>query len=612
MLLSPGPFNETYFEHAYLARYLGYTLAEGADLTVRDHRLYLKLLDGLQPVDVLWRRLDDDYCDPLELRGDSFLGVPGLVQVVRAGNVVVANALGSGLAESPAFLPYLPALCRHLFGEDLLIPSVPAFWCGDPAWLDHVLANFSRMVIKAAFPSLRMEPIFPDQLNAMQRQDWIDRIRAKPWAYVGQEYLRLSTTPVLTDHGIEPRHVGVRVYLTAREDGFFLMPGGLTRVTASEETMVVSLQRGGGSKDTWVLSETPVSDFTMLRPPGQTIQLSRAGNDLPSRAADNLFWLGRYVQRAEDLVRLLRGIVVRLTEKSGLADVPELPTLLRAVTHLTQTSPGFVGVGAEERLARPEAELISLIYQLERVGSLSYNYRCIQRSAASVRDRISMDMWRILNSLPPDEPFDPANPPSFSDALDLLNQRVLIFAGFGGIAMESMTRGHGWRFLDMGRKIEAATHTIGLLHRTLNPGAVGRLRELACWSALEIADSSMTYRRRYLSGVQTATVLDLLLADESNPRALVYQLQALREEIDKLPHDPSQATRSPEQRLIVSLLTTVQLTDIQELVRVDEHGNRPPLEEYLANLYQDVPLLADAISHHYLSHLQTSRQLAGR
>src|ERR1019366_872166 len=244
-----------------------------------------------------------------------------------------------------------------------------------------------------------------------QQQELIDRMRAKPWAFVGQEYLDLSTTPVLTEQGIRPRHVGVRVYLTAEENGFLLMPGGLTRVTASAETMVVSLQKGGGSKDTWVLSDTPVSDFTLLRPAGQNLPLSRAGNDLPSRAADNLFWLGRYVQRAEDMVRLLRGILVRLTEKSGIADVPELPTLLKAVTHLTQTLPGFVGAGAAERLAHPENELYSLVFQRERVGSLSYNYRCIQPAAASVRDRISMDMWRILSSLPPEDPFDAENPP---------------------------------------------------------------------------------------------------------------------------------------------------------------------------------------------------------
>jgi uncharacterized circularly permuted ATP-grasp superfamily protein/uncharacterized alpha-E superfamily protein len=608
VLLTPGPHNETYFEHAYLARYLGFTLAEGGDLTVRDQRLYLKLLDGLQPVDVLWRRLDDDFCDPLELRGDSFLGVPGLVQVVRSGNVVVANALGSGLAECPALLPYLPALCRHFLAEDLVIPSVPAFWCGEPAALDHVLANLDHMVIKAAFPALRTDPIFPDTLSAAQKTELTERIRAKPWTYVGQERLTLSTTPVLTEQGIVPRHVATRVYLTAHENSFLLMPGGLTRVTASAETMVVSLQKGGGSKDTWVLTEGPVSDVTLLPPAGQTVELTRAGNDLPSRAADNLFWLGRYVQRAEDLVRLLRGVLVRLTEKAGLADVPELPTLLQAVTHLTQTLPGFVGAGAAGRLADPHDELVSLIYQRERVGSLAYNYRCIQRASASARDRISMDMWRILSSLPPEDAFDPVNPPTLSDALDQLNQRVLILAGFGGIAMESMTRGHGWRFLDMGRKIERAVHTIGLLHRTLR--TPGPSESAVLEALLEIADSSMTYRRRYLSGVQAAAVLDLLIADESNPRSLVYQLTALREVIEQLPHDPQQAVRAPEQRMIVSLLTTVELADIQELARAEADGRRPRLEEFLADLHEDVPLLADAISHHYLSHLQTSRQLA--
>lgn len=611
VLLTPGPFNETYFEHVYLARYLGFTLAEGGDLTVRDQRLYLKQLDGLVPVDVVWRRLDDDFCDPLELRGDSFLGVPGLVQAVRAGNVVVANALGSGLAECAAMLPYLPGLCRHFLSEDLLIPSVAAYWCGEPAAFDHVLAHLDRMVIKGAFSSMRLDPVFPDKLETKQREALIDRLRAKPWAYVGQDRLTLSTMPVMTEAGLEPRHVATRAYLCADEDAFFLMPGGLTRVTASAETMVVSLQKGGGSKDTWVLTEGAVSDFTLLRPAGASIALSRAGNDLPSRAADNLFWLGRYVQRAEDMVRLLRGVLVRLTEKAGLADVPELPTLLRAVTHLTQALPGFVGAGAAERLAQPEGELFSMIFQKDRVGSLSYNYRSIQRAAASVRDRISMDMWRILGSLPPEDPFNPAAPPTLSDVLDLLNQRVLILAGFGGIAMESMTRGHAWRFLDMGRKIELTAHTVGLLRWTLGSAASGAVEGPLLEALLEIADSSMTYRRRYLSGVQAAAVLDLLIADDSNPRALVFQLQSLRDVIWQLPHDPNEAVRPLEERLIVALLTKVQLADITELARAEEDGRRPRLEEFLTELHQEVPQLADAISHHYLSHLQTSRQLAG-
>jgi uncharacterized circularly permuted ATP-grasp superfamily protein/uncharacterized alpha-E superfamily protein len=628
VLLTPGPYNETYFEHAYLARYLGYTLAEGGDLTVRDQRLYLKLLDGLQPVDVVWRRLDDDYCDPLELRGDSFLGVPGLVQAVRAGNVIVANALGSGLAESPALFPYLPALCRHLLGEDLLIPSVPAYWCGDPESLDHVRTHLPRMVIKGAFPSQRFEPVFGDALSQAQREALLERIRARPWTFVGQEHVDLSTSPVLTEQGIVPRQVVVRVYLAATAPGsaesgdraFMLMPGGLTRVTSSADSMVLSLQKGGGSKDTWVLTEGPVSDFTLLRSVGQTIELSRGGNDLPSRAADNLFWLGRYVQRSEDLVRLLRGIVVRLTEKSGLADVPELPTLLQAVTQMTKALPGYLGAGAQERLAHPEYELLSLIFERDRVGSLAYNIRCIERSASSARDRISMDMWRILSSMPldgiafpaRDKPGQRVELPTLSDALDVLNQRVLILAGFGGIAMESMTRGHGWRFLDMGRKIEAAMHIVSLLRWTLNTGKVlgGEAGEVPLLEALlEIADSSMTYRRRYLSGVQAAATLDLLLADESNPRSLVYQLLALREVIDHLPLDPNQATRTLGQRLILSLLTSVQLADVRQLTQSDEQGQRLLLKDFLESLDYDIPLLADAVSHHYLSHLQTSRQL---
>jgi uncharacterized circularly permuted ATP-grasp superfamily protein/uncharacterized alpha-E superfamily protein len=609
VLLTPGPYNETYFEHAYLARYLGFTLAEGGDLTVRDHRLYLKLLDGLQPVDVVCRRLDDDFCDPLELRADSFLGIPGLVQAVRAGNVVIANALGSGLAESPALLPYLPNLCRHLFGEALLIPSVPAWWCGDPVALSHVLAHLPSMVIKAAFPSMRLDPVFPSSLSEQKRQELIEKIKAQPHLYVGQERLDLSTTPVLTETGLSPRHTVSRFYLGAHESSFALMPGGLTRVTPSIDSMIVSLQKGGGSKDTWVLTEGPVDEFSMLRGPGQAMELSRGGNDLPSRAADNLFWLGRYVQRAEDLVRLLRVIFVRLTERSGFGEVPELPALLSALTQITQTFPGFIGEGAEERLAAPENELFSLIFQPDKVNSLVYNIRSIHRAAGSVRDRLSMDMWRTLSHLPPDLPYDPYDPPTLADVLDLLNARVIGLAGFGGIAMESMSRGHGWRFLEMGRKIEHAWHQVGLLRWTLRTTSSCEIPLLE--ALLDVADSSITYRRRYLAGVQAAPVLDLLIADDSNPRSLIFQLLALRDVIDQLPRDAGHAGLAPEQRLILGMVTQVQLANIEELVQVHDPPLRPHLDAFFANLDRMLPMLSDAIAHHYLSHLQPSRQLAG-
>lgn len=618
VLLTPGPYNETYFEHAYLARYLGYTLAEGGDLTVRDSRVYLKLLGGLQPVDVILRRLDDDYCDPLELRGDSFLGVPGLVQAVRAGNVAVANALGSGVVETPALMAFLPAICRALFGEDLRLHSVPSWWCGDAVARDHVLANLDRLVIKPALLNRRFAPVFGDRITREQRDALAERIRARPREYVAQEQIPLTTVPVFQGDHLEPRHVVLRTYLAAKDDGFHMMPGGLTRVTASLDTLVVSMQQGGGSKDTWVVSSTPVSSFTLLSTTVKPVELSRGGSDLPSRAADNLYWLGRYAERAESMVRLLRGILVRLTEKSGIADVPELPFLLQVLTSHATAIVAAGDLGAPQ----PDVELYvrEMIYDEERMEGLVHTLQLLHRTAGMVRDRISTDMWRVVsglkypesshtlpNRLAPIERNGTVSFETLADALDDMNRLVGSLAAFGGLAMESMTRGQGWRFLDMGRRLERALHLIRLLHGTLvhvSPNEAPLLEAL-----LEVADSSMTYRRRYLTTVQTAPVLDLLLADETNPRSIVFQLAALADDVANLPRDPSQSGRSAEQRLILGAVTSVQLADIDHLAMVT-NGTRTQLEHLLNKLRRELPVLSDTITQNYLSHLQPSRHLA--
>jgi len=628
VLLTPGPYNETYFEHAYLARYLGYTLVEGGDLTVRDNRVFLKVLGGLQPVDVIFRRLDDDFCDPLELRPDSFLGVPGLVQAVRSGNVAVANALGSGLLETTALLAFLPQLCRHLLGEELRLPSVPTWWCGDREACARVLDHLDELVVKPALPGLGMEPVIGAELTREQLDELAGKIRARPREYVAQERLPLSTTPVLVGNRFQPRHLVLRSYLAADGDSFVLMPGGLTRVSASAETRVVSMQRGGGSKDTWVLSVGPVSNFSLLHPGGLTVELTRGGSDLPSRVADNLYWLGRYAERAEGLTRLLRCILLRLTETPGLTDVPELPVLLRTVSRLSECYPGFLGDGPAARLAAPETELLALIHDTRRVGSLTSVLGNLSAVAGTVRDRISTDMWRVLRDLgrvrrsqgffaPPgdgerrpagDGPAPNGDRRTLSGELDLLDGTVLTLAAFGGLAMESVTRSEGWRFLDMGRKLERSLHTLGLLRCTLttpsNPE--GPVLE----AILEIADSAMTYRRRYQGSVQAAAVLDLLLADESNPRSLAYQLAALTDDVEHLPRAAGRPGRSPEQRLMLSSLTALRLADIPHVAGFDECGGRPALDDLLTRLGAALPALSDALTQTYLSHLQRSRHLA--
>ncbi len=619
VLLTPGPYNETYFEHAYLARYLGYTLVEGGDLTVRDSRVYLKLLGGLQQVDVILRRLDDDYCDPLELRGDSFLGVPGLVQAVRAGNVAVANALGSGLVETPALMPYLPAICRTLFGEDLRLLSVPSWWCGDRVACSHVLSHLDRLVIKPASAARRFGPIFGDRLDAQQRTALAERIKARPRDYVAQEQLPLTTVPVFQGERLEPRHAVLRTFLAASQDGFMMMPGGLTRVTASADTMVVSMQQGGGSKDTWVLSTAPVSNFTLLSSTVKPVELSRGGSDLPSRAADNLFWLGRYAERAEGLVRLLRVILVRLLDKSGIAEAAELPFLLRV---LSQQAPSSTTTPMQFDAG---AFVHDLLFDADKIGSLTQTLRLLHRVAGMVRDRISTDMWRVVSGLKYSEPqrelenrlllngsFQaPAkevdSTETLSEALDEMNRLVGGLAAFGGLAMESMTRSQGWRFLDMGRRIERSMHLIRLLQSTLVTVCTNESSVLE--SLLEIADSSMTYRRRYLSNVQTAPVLDLLLADETNPRSLVFQLAAIADDVDRLPRDPAQPGRSPEQRLILSLVSCLQLIDV-DLLACPVEGVRRNLDELLTRLRRELPVLSDILTQNYLTHLQPSRHLA--
>src|SRR6202142_338397 len=324
VLLTPGPLNETYFEHSYIARYLGFTLVQGADLTVRKRRVYLKTVDGLEKVDVILRRVDDSFCDPLELRGDSLLGVPGLVDATVAGNVKVAKALGSGLIETAAIMPFLPGLCTQLLGEKLKLPSVATWWCGQPYALDWVLDHLDSVVVKPAFPSRGMEPVFGHELAHAEKGKFAEQLRARPHEYVAQEQVALSTAPVWDNGCLNSRSVVLRTYVLNTGSGWIAIPGGLVRV-AEAEGSVVSMQRGGHSKDAWVLWDSPVDSFSMLRPRNEPVELRRLPRVVPSSVADNVFWLGRYVERAQNIARVFRAMIPRVRR----ADEAELACLVR-------------------------------------------------------------------------------------------------------------------------------------------------------------------------------------------------------------------------------------------------------------------------------------------
>ena len=608
VLLTPGPEDSTYFEHAYLARYLNYTLAEAGDLTVRDQTVFLKTLGGLHRVDVILRRMDDEYCDPLELRAESVLGVPGLIQAARVGNVAIANPLGSGLVETSAMIPFLPALCKHLLNEELKLPSVESFWCGNPKSLAHVIANFTKLVIKNAFPSKMIEPVFGEKLSSEQRAELLGRIQANPHLYVAQEQVSFATAPVITHDRLQPRCAVLRTFLAASNGGYAAMPGGLTQVPHSSDSLIFSLQRGGGSKDTWVHSSGPVSNFSLLRPAGQTIELSRGGGDLPSRVADNLFWLGRYVERAESAIRLLRCILLRLSDRSELAEGPLLPALISAFKHLRITSAGVESRTPEAPSVRPLDELKTVLAECRRAGSLYPTLDALHDVAKMVRDRLSTDTWRVLTALSENMVgFDPAEDTQIGEVLAWTNFMVIRLASFGGLASESMTRGQVWRFLDMGRRLERGINMVSLLRSTLIVECKDEPPLLE--ALLEIADSSMTYRRRYLASLQLAPVLDLLLADDSNPRSLVFQLAALHAHVDNLPRDKAIPHLNPEMRITLGALSSVRLMEIDSLCEARRDGVREKLDTLLAQLDSDLPALSESVTRNYLSH-ETSRQLS--
>lgn len=605
VLLTPGPYNEAYFEHVYLARYLGVTLVEGADLTVRDRQVFVKTLSGLEPVDVILRRQDGDFCDPLELRSDSSLGVAGLVQAVRAGTVVVANAIGAGLMESMSFMPYLPTICRDLLGEELKLPNAPIWWCGDEDDCRYVVEHLERLVIKPAFPTRPFEPVAGVDLTGPERRALIDRIRHAPWNYVAQERISLSTAPAWQGGRLEARPMMLRTFLCASpEGGYVAMPGGLARISIDPGRLVFSMQRGGGSKDAWVLAD---------RQAGQTTGLTRAplagesrvgaarpaAGDLPSRVADGLFWMGRYAERAEWAVRILRGSYTRLTDGATPGASDELAPLLELMAWLGMIPWDLVNVN-ESTIGRGlRAALTASIFDAEHPHSLRTNVQRMHRTAYTVRDRLSMDLWRAVSAVDRQS----QQPRGRIDAAALLlrlDDLVVSLAAVAGLEQESMTRGPGWRFLDLGRRIERAVHTVASM-RGLRVAEVGERggeaqRMATLEVLLELGESFMTYRQRYFAAAQQGPVLKLLLSEESNPRALAFQLNAIAGHLAALPQSRA-AAAGPMAQAQAIVARTRALT-----ANEDAFTDSKALRTLFDQLGGSLPEISNLLAHAYFSH----------
>ena len=594
VVLSPGTHSETAFDQAYLASLLGLPLVESADLTVRGGRLLMRALGRYEPVDVVVRRVDAAWSDPLDLRPDSQLGVVGLTEACRRGTVTVVNTLGSGILENPALLPYLPALARELLGEELKLASVPTFWCGDPAARSHVLDHFDEMVLR---PTGSGESVVPALLSAAESTAWRQRVATEPTRWVGQQRAAFSSAPAVDGDVLGTAKVGLRLFTVAHQSGYVAMAGGLGRIVADTAGSVASRESipTGPSiaKDVWVHSARAETAAGRVAVPDSEPLVTPVGLAAAAspRALEDLFWLGRYAERTEDLTRLLiiaRGLADTYRFRPGDAGAGSVPVLVAAVSAVSAAYPDLPA-GTD-----PVDALRQVVLDAAIPGTVAHALAGLQTSARSVRDQLSGDTWMVLAGVDRALAELAAAPQDAGAVLQSTHTAVLSgMLALSGLASENMVRDPGWRLMDIGRRLERGQQLAALLLATLTRRHPGDVESVVIESVLAVAESGLTYRRRYRGTVQVGTVLELLLLDPGNPRSLAYQVHAIAENLRQLP--TASGTSRPE-RLTEELVATLRRARPAEMDDVDADGGRPELADFLNSVHEALRKLADAIA----------------
>ncbi len=599
VVLSPGIYSETAFDQAYLASVLGFPLVESADLVVRDGKLWMRSLGTLKRVDVVLRRLDADYADPLDLRADSRLGVVGLVEVLRRGAVTVVNTLGSGVLESPGLLRFLPELAEKLLGETPMLPTAPLYWGGISTERSHLLANLGSLLIKAVTGG---EPIVGAALSAAQREALTARIEAAPWQWVGQELPQFSSAP--TDYypgGLSAANVGMRLFTVSQRSGYAPMIGGLGYILASGHAAYKL--NTIAAKDIWVRTPARATVEEIPTIPAELPAITPSPTRAVSspRVLDDMFWIGRYAERAENMARLLTVTRERYHEFRYRREMPGsecVPVLLAALGEVTGTDTG-AGADYAEMVATAQSTLWLLTTDRHRPGSLAQSVERLGLAARAVRDQMSNDTWMVLAAV---ERTLLHVPPSQTESDDYLTSASnLTLAGMlalSGVAAESMVHDASWTMMDAGKRIERGLALTALLRATLttvrSPGAEQTITE----SALVACESSVVYRRRTLGKVSVAAVADLVLFDAENPRSLVYQIEQLRADLKALPG--SSGSSRPE-RLVDEIATRLRRVDPADLETVAADGKRTRLSDLLDRMQADLRGLSDVITATHLS-----------
>lgn len=604
VILSPGVFNSNYFEQIYLTNYLNFPLVQGGDLTVRNGKVWMKSLNGLVRVDVIVRHIDDVYCDQAELRTDSMLGVPGLLEVARSGNVILANPLGCGILETPALLKYLPNISQFLLNEPLLLPSVSTWWCGETEDLAYVIANIEQLIIK---PTSRQQgqSIYGHTLTEASKADTIAMLKAQPHQYVAQSYIPGSLAPVWHHKELQAQPSLLRTFTAATLDDYQVMPGGLSRVGAVTEEMIVSNLSKSNSKDTWVLAEKPETPITLLTK-GKNLTLPLQEN-VPSRVVENLFWLGRYAERIEMNARLLRTLLKKLYDIDPLS-ITSRTLLLEVIARQTTGEPLFSEENQPSSYLLQQA-LTNLITSSQQQGSIKADLQAILACSEQAKETLSSDTRIIINGLRDqlhllDQSQTAHQTPAPEEMLDNL---VTALLALSGLYHESMLRGLDWTFQELGRRTERALKTISLLQASFTQVLPDNAQQQVLESVLLSAEALISFRRRYRNHSQIDYGLDLLMMDPTNPRSLFYQLGQIEHCLLELPRSKA----SPEATLLTQCQKRLQQVNLADLVTVEENAQRrEKLDQLLTQLIDWLGEFTHLINDKYFDHTSAPHSLS--
>ena len=617
ILYAADRLHPAYFEQSYLGAYLNYPVVQGDDLTMRDGRVWLKTLFGLEPVDVILRMTDDIGCDPLELDPASPNGLAGLLEAARRNQVTVANPLGTGVLENPGLMAFLPAVTRYLLNQDLQIPSVPTWWCGRDVDRRYVLENLHELIIKPISKLAGERGVIGSRLTEDERRVWRARIAARPQRYVGQAPQTLATAPALVDNAFHPRPTLARLFALAQASGeYVLMPGGIARSGGHRDTHWVVNRTGGILKDIWVVASQPqkhASLWLQSKSHGRILQRQAV---LPSRTAENLFWVGRYTERAEMLARTLRTVLRQIEDSERNEDEGDFESIVALVAIVCKMASLPAALEASPQpigMEDLQKAIFDIITDKRNAGSLAASLDFMFNAAQAVRERWSSDSWRIVNDLEMHRLNMQRMPPALRTMHPALDRLVTSLLAFAGLCQESMSRELGWTFLDIGRRIERALILSDFIRRSLEKHQEPAVENLVMESVLQTTENIITYRRRYRSYIARDTVIDLLLLDDRNPRALIFQLDRIQAHIADLPRERNGYRVQPEERLALEASTRLRLSDTAHLCQRDTSTDRyPHLAALLGGIRGLMEQVSETISHAYFVHTPKLHQLTGR